>query len=196
MEELLAEFEAHSPTLAAQARRRIPLAELGWVLQALIDERAPLVRVGDIVKALMKRPPSPLAAARLALGPDLVRPYLDDEETLHVIGVSRLVEAQLARGYYRTFFRELEAEMSRLSVRPFPFVLLCSDEVRHAVRRRVHPLYPNLPVIAWNEIHFDRTGVGVNTVGLIKTPEDIRNFYRMADSYRKWKARAARKGQI
>ena len=93
MEELLAEFEAHSPTLAAQARRRIPLAELGWVLQALIDERAPLVRVGDIVKALMKRPPSPLAAARLALGPDLVRPYLDDEETLHVIGVSRLVEA-------------------------------------------------------------------------------------------------------
>ena len=66
--------------------------------------------------------------------------------------------------------------MRRLSDRPFRFVLLCPDEVRHAVRRHLRLLYPSLPVIAWNEIPFDRPGVGINTLGLIKTPGDMRNF--------------------
>lgn len=69
VEGLLANFALHSSNLAAQARRRISKDELNWVLQALLDEQAPVDCVEDIVKALMKRPISPLAAARLALGP-------------------------------------------------------------------------------------------------------------------------------
>jgi hypothetical protein len=194
---VLLDFALRFPALAARARHRIPKEELRWVLEALLDEQAPLDRLGDVLEALMRKPVHPLAAARLALGPDLVRPYLVDEGlTLHVIAVSVVVEAQLARGYYRVFLSELEGEMKRLADIPIQIVLLCSDQVRHAVRRRLRPLYPNLPVIAWNEIQFDLPGVGVNAIGLIKTPEDIRNFYRLADRYRKWKQRAPRNGQI
>lgn len=197
VDEVLLDFALRFPALAARARHRIPKEELRWVLEALLDEQVPLDRLGDVLEALMRKPVHPLAAARLALGSDLVRPYLvvDVGQTLHVIAVSVVVESQLARGYYRVFLSELEGEMKRLADIPFKIVLLCSDEVRHAVRRHLRSLYPNLPVIAWNEVQFDLPGVGVNTIGLLKTPEDMRNFYRVADSYRKWKLRTARNGQ-
>jgi len=172
-----------------QSRRRIRAEELTWVLQSLLDERVPVRRLNLILEVLLRRPVHPLAAVRAALASDVVSPYLDHESTLHVIAPAPLLERQITRGDFRVLLQELHPEMERLRNKPFVVTLLCSPGIRFRLRRLLFPLYPELPVICWDEIP---PGTGINTVGLLRTQADERRQLALWDQFRLWRAQCRR----
>ena len=187
VEDMLRVLADRHPKLVARSQRSIPLDELIWVLQSLLDEGVSISRLEVILEVLLDRPVQPLAAVRVALAPEVVGPHTDHESTIQVIGILPFLERQLVRGNFRLFLEQLSVEIKSRREKPVRAVLLCRPEIRFRVRRLLRPIHPDLPVISWNELP---KGVNLNSVALLRTKADDRAKERLFDRFRAVRARA------
>ncbi len=187
VEDLLCALAALHPKLVARSRRSIRLDELLWVLQSLLDEGVSISRLEVILEVLLGRPDQPLASVRVALAPEVVSLHTDHESTIQVIGILPFLERQLVRGNFRLFLEQLSVEVKSRHEKPVRPVLLCRPELRFRVRQLLRPIYPDLPVISWNELP---KGVNVNSVALLRTKADDRAKERLFDRFRAARARS------
>jgi flagellar biosynthesis protein FlhA len=164
---------------------RLGVGEVQRVLQHLLREGISIRDLGTILetigdRAAMTRDTSVLAEyARQALGRTITSRYLGDDETLRVISLDPTLEEAVADSLTQTpegeqialdptraqsLVRSLGTQVDRatgMGVRP---VLICSSRVRRHLRRLVEQAFPQLPVVAYNEI---AANVRVETTGVV-----------------------------
>lgn len=163
----------------------VSLAEVQHVLQSLLEEN---VAIRDLVRILeilserarsTKDPEQLVEAVRNALGP-AISASLATEGRLPVITIDPLSERalleQLRAGDGGTFLaanpvllEQLTGEVRRLSVEAeqrntFP-ALLCSSQLRPALRRLLKVPCPNVSVLAYNEVGRQLT---IETMGVVR----------------------------
>jgi flagellar biosynthesis protein FlhA len=168
--------ESHPKLLEELVPKLLTLGEVERVLEQLLRERVPIRDLGTILEALIETAPTNkshvalVEASRQALGRRLVRPLVDEEGLLPVLLLDpRLEEEILATLAPDPGQRHLTAPTSssmplvrRLadSVRqligaataPVLPVLLCPGTARYQVRRWLEPILPRLPVLSAAEI--------------------------------------------
>jgi flagellar biosynthesis protein FlhA len=151
---------------------QLSLGEIQRVLQALLEEGVSIRDLVRIYEALSLRATrtkelDPLVeAARLALGPAIVAPYLVDK-ALHVITLDpqleqRILESLRPSELGQSIALDPETSQALLSnlaqvattienrnIRP---VLVCAPQVRAAIRRLVQPIVPQLAVLSYQEL--------------------------------------------
>ncbi|MFL6060410.1 MAG: FHIPEP family type III secretion protein, partial [Marmoricola sp.] len=150
----------------------LTLGEVQRVLQSLLDENVSvrdLVRIYEALslRAAVTKDLDPLVeAARGALGPAIVAPYVSDR-TVHVISLEPSLEQQMLEDLRPTeqgmviamdpeLGQSVLTQLSRIltdaenrNLRP---VLVCSPQLRAAVRRLVRPSLHQLPVLSYSEL--------------------------------------------
>jgi flagellar biosynthesis protein FlhA len=149
-------------------REGISIRDLGTILEALGDA------------ALLTRDPAQLAeAARRALARTITATLLDDEKTLRVIGLDAAIEHEVAESLLQTaegevlsldparassLLESLGEQVERLTAAGRRPVVLCSSRVRRHVRRLAEQAFPQLAVVAYNEVV---PGIRIETAGLV-----------------------------
>ncbi|MGN6250496.1 MAG: flagellar biosynthesis protein FlhA [Marmoricola sp.] len=163
----------------------LSLGEVQQVLQALLLEGVSIRDLVRIYEALSLRGRDTkdldtlVTAARTALGPAIVAPYLA-EDTVHVLSLEpqleqRMLEALVASEHGAMIALDphlgqavlgqlvrLVDEVENRNLRP---VLACAPQVRPALRRMVAPVLRRLPVLSYAELTGPHqiSGVGVVT---------------------------------
>jgi flagellar biosynthesis protein FlhA len=162
----------------------LSLGEVQRVLQSLLDEQVSIRDLPRIFEALSLRgkvspDPEGLAeAARAALGPAIAAPYAADD-VLRVLtldprleqamfeslvggdnGSHILLDAQRAEALSSELTAAVEAAEQR-GINP---VLVCSPQIRAALRRMVRTFAPRLPVLSYNELG---GSLQIETIGVI-----------------------------
>ncbi len=151
---------------------QLTLGEVQRVLQTLLDEGVSVRDLVRIFESLSLRAQatkdldSLVEAARQALGPAIVAPYTVDK-TVNVISLEPNLEQQMLEGLRPTDMGTViaidpeigQAVLNQLSqlmtdaentgARP---VLVCSPQLRPAVRRLVRPSLHQLPVLSYSEL--------------------------------------------
>ncbi|MFN8195700.1 MAG: flagellar biosynthesis protein FlhA [Nocardioidaceae bacterium] len=165
----------------------LSLGEVQRILQMLLDEGVSIRDLTRIFEALSLRAQATkdidqlVEAARAALGPAIVSPYLS-EGTVSVISLDALLEQRMLEhlragehgsvvvldpdtaSQLLTDLAQLTAHAENQNIRP---VLVCSPALRAAVRRLIRPALGRLPVLSYTEL----TGASqVRSVGVV-TPE-------------------------
>jgi flagellar biosynthesis protein FlhA len=162
----------------------LSLGEVQRVLQSLLDEGVSVRDLVRIYEALSLRASvtkdldSLVDAARQALGPAIVSPYVVDD-TVHVISLDPMLEQGMLealrpteQGTVIALDPELgQAILHRISAlltdaenanhRP---VLVCSPQIRSALRRLLRPSLHSLPVLSYQELVGAAT---VRSVGVV-----------------------------
>jgi len=162
----------------------LSLGEVQRVLQSLLDESVSVRDLVRIYEALSLRASvtkdldSLVDAARQALGPAIVSPYVVDD-TVHVISLDPMLEQGMLealrpteQGTVIALDPELgQAVLHRISMlltdaenanhRP---VLVCSPQIRSALRRLLRPSLHSLPVLSYQELVGAAT---VRSVGVV-----------------------------
>jgi flagellar biosynthesis protein FlhA len=149
-------------------REGISIRDLGTILEALGDA------------ALLTRDPAQLAeAARRALARTITATLLDEEKTLRVIGLDAAIEHEMAESLLQTaegevlsldparassLLASLGEQVERLTAAGRRPVVLCSSRVRRHVRRLAEQAFPQLAVVAYNEVV---PGIRIETAGLV-----------------------------
>jgi flagellar biosynthesis protein FlhA len=150
----------------------LSIGEVQRVLQSLLDENVSvrdLVRIYEALSlraAVSKDLDTLVDAARQALGPAIVAPYVVDR-TVHVISLEPQLEQQMLEDLRPTEqgsviamdpelgqsvlnqLARLLTEAENRNLRP---VLVCSPQLRAAVRRLVRPSLHQLPVLSYSEL--------------------------------------------
>ncbi len=151
---------------------QLTLGEVQRVLQALLDEGVSVRDLVRIFEALSLRAQSNkdldglVDAARAALGPAIVAPYVADQ-TVQVISLEPQLEQRMLEDLRPTdaglviamdpeLGQSLLAQLAGFAtdaenqnLRP---VLVCSPQLRAAVRRLVRPSLHQLPVLSYSEL--------------------------------------------
>ena len=164
---------------------KLGVGEVQRVLQQLLREGVSIRDLGTILeaigdRALLTRDPAQLAeAARQALGRTITAPFLDEEKTLRAISLDPGLEQEVAESLAQTPEGEVMAidparaqqlvgslgivveRASQGGLRP---VLICSSRVRRHLRRLIEHAFPQVPVVAYNEIV---PGIKVETTGVV-----------------------------
>jgi flagellar biosynthesis protein FlhA len=164
---------------------RLGIGEVQRVLQHLLHEGVSIRDLGTILeaigdRALVTRDPAHLAEyARQALGRAITAGYVDEDRTLRAIALDPGLEQEVAESLAHTPEGEVLAiDPARAQAlvgslanqveyatgsgrRP---VVICSSRIRRHVHRLVESAFPQLPVIAYNEIV---PGVRVETTGVV-----------------------------
>jgi flagellar biosynthesis protein FlhA len=156
----------------------LTLGEVQRVLQALLDEGVSvrdLVRIFEALSlraAVSKDLDSLVDAARQALGPAIVAPYVGDD-TVHVISLDPQLEQRMLEDLRPTdqgLVIALDPELGQSVLHQLATllteaengnhrpVLVCSPQIRSAVRRLLRPSLHTLPVLSYQEL------VGASTV--------------------------------
>ncbi|WP_343996839.1 flagellar biosynthesis protein FlhA [Nocardioides dubius] len=163
---------------------QLSLGEVQRVLQALLDEQVSVRDLVRIFEALSLRaqatkdPDALVEAARTALGPAIVAPYVQDG-TVHVISLDPLLEQRMLEALRSTdqgpvialdpaLGQQALASTGRavaaaenLGVHP---VLVCSPQIRSGVRRMLAGVAPRLAVLAYHELP---PSVNVRSAGVV-----------------------------
>lgn len=150
----------------------LTLGEVQQVLQRLLDEGVAIRDLVRIYEALSLRASTSkdldglVEAARAALGPAVVAPYLVDSG-VHVISFEPMLEQQMlealrpaeggavialdpATGHLLlTRLAQVVTETENRNIRP---VLVCAPPLRPAVRRMTRTVLPQVPVLAYSEL--------------------------------------------
>ncbi len=166
---------------------QLTLGEVQRVLQCLLDENVSVRDLVRIFEALSLRAQAGkdtdalVEAARASLGPAIVAPYISDG-AVHVISLEPQLEQQLLEAIRPTdqglilavdpdLGQTMLTQMSMLltdaengNIRP---VLVCSPQIRAALRRMVRPTMHQLPVLSYTELI---GAAQVRSVGVV-TPE-------------------------
>jgi flagellar biosynthesis protein FlhA len=151
---------------------QLSLGEVQRVLQSLLDEQVSVRDLVRIFEALSLRARAGkdldglVEAARAALGPAIVAPYVVDG-TVHVVSFEPGVEQRLLEGLrptegggvlavdpqlaqaVLTHLSTLVQEAENLNITP---VLACAPQLRAAVRRLLEPTVGRLPVLSYTEL--------------------------------------------
>ncbi len=151
---------------------QLSLGEVQRVLQSLLEESVSIRDLVRIFEALSLRAArtkelDPLVeAARLALGPAIVAPYLVDK-ALHVITLDPQLEQRILESLrpsehghsialdpessqaLLTNLAQLSGDVENRNIRP---VLVCAPQIRAAVHRLVNPIAPRLAVLSYQEL--------------------------------------------
>jgi flagellar biosynthesis protein FlhA len=163
---------------------QLTLGEVQRVLQALLDEQVPIRDLVRILEAVSLRARTGtdveglVEAARQALGPAIGAAHVQDGQLSVVMFEPRVEHAlleslrhadsgsllildaarveHLSRGVSGLLIRA--AELGRSPV------LVCSPQLRPAVRRMLAPSLPNLPVLSYGEVV---TGADIETIGMV-----------------------------
>ncbi|GGD21271.1 flagellar biosynthesis protein FlhA [Nocardioides daphniae] len=163
---------------------QLSLGEVQRVLQSLLDEQVSvrdLVRIFEALSlraAVSKDLDGLVEAARQALGPAIVAPYLQSGD-VHVISLDPQLEHRMLESMRSTeqgavlamdpelgqrVLMQLTAlgrEAEEADQRP---VLVCAPQIRAALRRMVRPTLDRLPVLSYTEL----TGSGqVRSAGVV-----------------------------
>jgi flagellar biosynthesis protein FlhA len=162
----------------------LSLGEIQRVLRGLLDEGVSvrdLVRIFEALSlraSMSKETDGLIDAARMALGPALVAPYLSDG-TVSAISFDPVLEQNMFESLRTTEVGSVLALAPELAqnillaldkfgttaentgVRP---ILVCAPQLRFAVRRLIEPALEGLPVLSYSEI----TGAtSVRSVGIV-----------------------------
>jgi flagellar biosynthesis protein FlhA len=151
----------------------LTLAEVHLVLKNLLRERVPIRDLGTILEVLAQpanvtRDPNILSeAVRQALSRTISNQYRDENGYLHVFTLSPTLENTLRESLTSTdkglgfqidanlaqaiIYRTGEQMEKVAKLGHFP-ILLCSRELRLAMRRLLEQTFPNLVVLAYSEI--------------------------------------------
>lgn len=151
---------------------QLSLGEVQRVLQSLLEEGVSIRDLVRIFEALSLRAArtkelDPLVeAARMALGPAIVAPYLVDK-ALHVITLDPQLEQRILESLrpsehghaialdpdtsqaLLTNLAQMAADVENRNIRP---VLVCAPQIRAAVHRLVNPMAPRLAVLSYQEL--------------------------------------------
>ena len=151
---------------------QLSLGEVQRVLQQLLDEGVSVRDLVRVFEALSLRAQATkdvdalVGAARLALGPAIVAPYLTDA-TVHVLSLEPTLEQRMLESARMSDegavlaldpatssavlhqVAQLVTEAENQNLRP---VLVCAPQVRPAVRRMLRAALPKLPVLSYHEI--------------------------------------------
>ncbi len=162
----------------------LSLGEVQRVLQALLDEQVSVRDLPRIFEALSLKARSGsdveglVEAARAALGPAIAAPYAASD-TLQVITLEPILEQSLFEGLRggeagttllmdaqraEQVTTEIAAFASAGEQRGMSPVLVCSPQLRPALRRLVRHVAPRVPVLAYGEIGSQLT---IETIGMV-----------------------------
>jgi flagellar biosynthesis protein FlhA len=163
---------------------QLSLGQVQRVLQALLEEGVSvrdLVRIFDALSLHARTSQDVdqlVEAARAALGPAVVMPYLSDG-SIHVVSFEPMLEQRLLEGLRPTetgavlaidvdLAQTVLSQLSNLvqaaeeqNVTP---VLACAPQLRAAVRRMVRPSIERLPVVSYSELSGP---IQISSVGVV-----------------------------
>jgi flagellar biosynthesis protein FlhA len=164
---------------------RLGVGEVQRVLQQLLREGISIRDLGVILetigdRAAMTRDPSILAEyARQSLARTITSRYLAEDNTLRVISLDPNLEEAVAESLTQTpdgeqmaldpsraqtLVHALSGQVDRATAMGARPVLICSSRVRRHLRRLIEQAFPQLPVVAYNEI---AANVRVETTGVV-----------------------------
>ncbi len=177
--------EQNSAAVEEVVPDKLGIGEVQRALQHLLREGVSIRDLGTILEAIgdrasLTRDPAVLAeAARQALGRTITAPYLDELKTLRAITLDPGLEQEVAESLAQTpegeliaidpdraeaLVGSLGAEVERATGAGMRPVLVCSSRIRRHVRRLIEQAFPQLPVVAYNEIV---PGIRVERAGLV-----------------------------
>jgi flagellar biosynthesis protein FlhA len=162
----------------------VPLGTLQKVLQRLLKERVSIRDMLLIIETLADYVPITknidilTGYVRQSLARTITRQYQDRENTIHVIMVSPEIEDILSRsvqhteyesfvspdpGLVRNFIESAHKLMDRFTSKGIPPIILCSANTRIHLRKIMERFFPNIIVLAHNEItpHVNITSLGM-----------------------------------
>jgi len=163
----------------------LSLGEVQRVLQGLLAEQVAVRDLGRIFEALTLKarvstdPEGLVEATRIALGPALAAPYVQDG-ALRVVTLEPLLEHQLAESVrpgeqgsqllvdpqrLDALLSQLRAAVARAEAEGRGVVLACAPAIRPALRRLVALADQRLPVLSYAEV--TAAGVRVDAVGVV-----------------------------
>jgi flagellar biosynthesis protein FlhA len=164
---------------------KLGIGEVQRVLQHLLREGVSVRDLASILeaigdRALLTRDPAQLAeAARQSLGRTITATYLDADKTLQAIGIDPALEHEVAESLAQTpegevlaldptraraLLSSLAIDVDRLTALGRRPVVVCSSRIRRHLRRLIEQSFPQLPVVAYNEIV---PGVHVETASMV-----------------------------
>jgi flagellar biosynthesis protein FlhA len=164
---------------------KLSVGEVQRALQYLLREGVSIRDLGTILEAIgdrsaLTRDPAALAeAARQALGRTITAGYLDDDKTLRAIALDPELEHEVAESLAQTPEGEVMAidpvraealvgslgeAVERATAGGSRPVVVCSSRIRRHLRRLIENAFPQLPVIAYNELV---PGVRVERLGTV-----------------------------
>ena len=168
---------------------QLSLGEIQRVLRSLLDEGVSvrdLVRIFEALSlraAVSKDLDGLVEAARAALGPAIVAPYLSDG-SVSAISLDPLLEQGMLEALRSTDqgavlaldpdtaqnvltrSAQLVQQAENLNLRA---VLVCAPQLRSAVRRLLAPALPRLPILSYTEIN---GATSINSVGVVTASRD------------------------
>lgn len=152
-------------------RERIPIRDLGTILETLADY-APRTKDPDQLGEL----------ARASLARTITRQYLSSDGVLRVMTIEPSLEGRLREsvqpsasgmqlaidtGFAAALLREIGSQAEAMAALGYQPVILCSSQVRLALRRLIERSMPSLACIAYNEV---ASGVSVEAVATVSVP--------------------------
>jgi flagellar biosynthesis protein FlhA len=177
--------EQNSAAVEEVVPDKLGIGEVQRSLQHLLREGVSIRDLSTILEAIgdratITRDPAILAeAARQALGRTITAPYLDSLKTLRAITLDPELEQEVAESLAQTpegefiaidpdraeaLVGSLGTEVERATGAGIRPVLVCSSRIRRHVRRLIEQAFPQLPVVAYNEIV---PGIRVERAGLV-----------------------------
>ena len=161
------------------------VAEIHRVLQNLLRERVPIRDLASVMEVLgdfgrqIKDPDVLAERARAALARTITQFYLGEDDRLHAVSLTPAAEeavsealrddsgrvmAAMEPGNLEQLIRRIEQETSRVTNAGHESVLVCSPNIRLALRRLLEREHPRLPVLAYTEIS---SGVDIAVDGVV-----------------------------
>ena len=164
----------------------VPLGTLQKVLQRLLKERVSIRDMLVIIETLADYLPMTknvdilTGYVRQALGRTITRQYRDRDNTIHVMMVSPAVEDVISRsiqhteyesfvspdpGVVRTFIEGARKLMGSFTSKGLPPIVLTSANTRIHLRKIMDRFFPNIVVLAHNEITSD---TNITSLGMVE----------------------------
>jgi flagellar biosynthesis protein FlhA len=151
---------------------QLSLGEVQRVLQSLLDEGVSVRDLVRIFEALSLRATTTkdldalVDTARQSLGPAIVAPYVADR-TVHVVSLDPQLEQRMLEDLRPTehgaviamdpelgqsVLHQVSGLLTEAENHGHRPVLVCSPQIRSAVRRLLRPSHPTLPVLSYQEL--------------------------------------------
>ena len=167
----------------------LTVGHLQRILQNLLAEGIPIRNLSGILEkisdyASMTKNPDELSEhARKALGPQLAKSYQNEQGLLQAITLDPRLEQQIAQGVRQTtseinlamepklaryLMEKLSKAVQQMLAVGQPPLLLCSPQIRLAIRRFFENTFTDLAVLAYNEVP---ARVQIRSVANIVVPE-------------------------
>ena len=164
----------------------VPLGTIQKVLQRLLKERVSIRDMLMIIETLADYLPMTknvdilTGYVRQALGRTITRQYRDRDNTIHVMMVSPAVEDVISRsiqhteyesfvspdpGVVRTFIEGARKLMGSFTSKGLPPIVLTSANTRIHLRKIMDRFFPNIVVLAHNEITSD---TNITSLGMVE----------------------------